>query len=119
MIEASVLKLLQRAAPNYHLVAERFAKDTYSLCTCAKCANSVDGRHYGTPEKEGRRCRHCKRVADALHNDGRNAAGYAKVDEYGTCDAARFKPEDNGNFKLDGGKAITFRNEEEQSCVFF
>ena len=121
MIEASVLKMLQRAAPNYHLVSARYAKDAYSVCTCAKCANCLCGREYGTPQKEGRVCRNCKRVMDALHTAGRDAAGYSKVDAYGTCDAARFKPEDNSHFKLDGGRLHTaeFRDEEEQARVFF
>lgn len=102
MIDSHVLKILAKTAPNYHVVAERFAKDTFSVCTCAKCRNCLKGKTYGTPEKDGVTCRNCKRIMDALHNVGKDAAGYSRVDAYGTCDAAQFVKEDYSRFTLEG-----------------
>lgn len=98
MIETSVLKVLSRLCPNYHLVSEKFAKGTYSLCTCAKCANRSLGKtSTGKPE------RWCYPLYLRLRDEGL-PIGYSRVDENGTCDAARFVPEDNTRFHLEGEK---------------
>ena len=106
MIETHVLKILAKTAPNYHVVAERFAKDTFSVCTCAKCRNCLTGKTYGSPDKAGVTCRNCKRIMDALHNVGRDAAGYSRVDAFGTCDAAQFTREDYSHFTLEADAAF-------------
>lgn len=32
MIESSTLKLMLKAAPNYHLVSEKFARESFGVC---------------------------------------------------------------------------------------
>lgn len=94
MIESSVLKVLERRTPNYHLVAEKFAKQTFSLCCCAKCQDSELMKVKGE-------CVHlvCQRVYERLKEIG--AEGHAIVSELGTCDAARFCKEDYSRFRLE------------------
>ena len=100
MITNDLLKLLARKVPNYHLVSPKFAKDTFSLCTCSKCRFCLLGKSYGTPEKDGKHQRNCKRVFDELLELG-EPTGHSLVSEYGTCDAARFTPQSFDNFKLE------------------
>lgn len=100
MITNDLLKLLARKVPNYHLVSPKFAKETFSLCTCSKCRFCLLGKSYGTPEKDGKPQRNCKRVFDELLELG-EPTGHSLVSEYGTCDAARFTPQSYDNFKLE------------------
>lgn len=100
MITNDLLKLLARKVPNYHLVSPKFAKETFSLCTCSKCRFCLLGKSYGTPEKDGKPQRNCKRVFDELLELG-EPTGHSLVAEYGTCDAARFTPQSFDNFKLE------------------
>lgn len=101
MIEASITKVLQRKCPNYHRVSERFAKDTFSLCTCKKCRFSILGTDVSRTKPE----RTCKPLLDRLIEDGL-PIGYARVDANGTCDAAQFVPEDNRDFRLESERAV-------------
>lgn len=120
MIEAKITNVLSRKCPNYHLVSERFAKDTFSLCTCQKCRFSILGTNVARTKPE----RTCKPLLDRLMED-ELPIGYARVDAYGTCDAARFVPEDNRDFRLQSELAVIrtckenaepkFRNEDNPS----
>lgn len=101
MIEAAITKVLMRKCPNWHLVSKRFAKETYSLCTCAKCRFSVLGTDISRTKPE----RTCKPLLDKLIDDGL-PIGYARVDANGTCDAARFVPEDERDFRLESETAV-------------
>lgn len=101
MIEASITKVLTRKCPNYHLVSQRLAKDTFSLCTCKKCRFSVLGTNVARTKPE----RTCKPLLDRLIEDGL-PIGYARVDANGTCDAAQFVPEDNRDFRLESKRAV-------------
>lgn len=95
MIESSTLKLIMKAAPNYHLVSEKFARESFGVCTCGKCTNCVHGKTGAS------KARHeCSGILKRLTFAGL-PTGYAKVDEFGTCDAAKFIPEDYSNFKLE------------------
>lgn len=100
MITNDLLKLLARKVPNYHLVSPKFAKESFSLCTCSKCRFCLLGKSYGTPEKDGKPQRNCKRVFDELLELG-EPTGHSLVAEYGTCDAARFSPQSYDNFQLE------------------
>ena len=100
MITNDLLKLLARKVPNYHLVSPKFAKETFSLCTCSKCRFCLLGKSYGTPEKDGKPQRNCKRVFDELLELG-EPTGHSLVAEYGTCDAARFTPQSYEDFQLE------------------
>ena len=102
MIESKVLNLLRLRVPNYHIVSEKFAKGTFSLCTCGKCRNCLKGTSYATPEKDGVQQWSCKRVFDDLMKMG--CYGHARVNEFGTCDAAQFIPEDYTKFALEQQK---------------
>ena len=104
MITNDLLKLLARKVPNYHLVSPKFAKETFSLCTCSKCRYCLLGKSYGTPEKDGKPQRNCKRVFDELLELG-EPTGHSLVAEYGTCDAARFTPQSYDNFQLEAENA--------------
>lgn len=100
MITNDLLKLLARKVPNYHLVSPKFAKETFSICTCSKCRFCLLGKSYGTPEKDGKPQRNCKRVFDELLELG-EPTGHSLVAEYGTCDAARFTPQSYEDFQLE------------------
>lgn len=100
MITNDLLKLLARKVPNYHLVSPKFAKETFSLCTCSKCRFCLLGKSYGTPEKDGKPQRNCKRVFDELLELG-EPTGHSLVAEYGTCDAARFIPQSYENLEAE------------------
>ena len=106
MITNDLLKLLARKVPNYRLVSPKFAKDSFSLCTCSKCRFCLLGKSYGTPEKDGKPQRNCKRVFDELLELG-EPTGYSLVAEYGTCDAARFTPQSYENFQLEAESVTT------------
>lgn len=107
MIEAAVTKVLTRKCPNYHVVAERFAKYTFSLCTCSKCRFSLLGTNVTQTKPE----RTCKPLLDRLIED-KLPIGYARVDANGTCDAAQFIPEDNRDFRLKCERAVLKTCEE-------
>ena len=106
MITNDLLKLLARKVPNYHLVSPKFAKESLSLCTCSKCRFCLLGKSYGTPEKDGKPQRNCKRVFDELLELG-EPTGHSLVAEYGTCDAARFTPQIFDNFQLEAESMTT------------
>ena len=77
MVDTFTMKLLMKAAPNYHGLSARFLNGTYAACPCRACVSSavIDGH------------RICLRVLNAGAK-----RGYAFVDETSTCDAAKFKP---------------------------
>ena len=100
MITNDLLKLLARKVPNYHLVSPKFAKETFSLCTCSKCRFCLLGKSYGTPEKDVNPQRNCKSVFDELLELG-EPTGHSLVAENGTCDAARFTPQSYEDFQLE------------------
>lgn len=102
MIESKILNLLRRKVPNYHIVSERFAKGTLSICTCGKCKHCLKGTSYGSPEKDGVQQWSCKRVFNDLMDMG--CYGHARVNEFGTCDAAQFIPEDYSKFAIEQQK---------------
>jgi len=107
MIESKLLDLFGRKCPNYHLLAEKFAKQTFSICTCSKCRHCIAGKSYGgKPQKT------CKRMMDELLEVGA-PIGYSLVAENGTCDAAQFTQEDYSNFVLKGQDAVTHEEQEQ------
>lgn len=101
MIDASILKVLARKCPNYHIVSERFAKGTFSVCTCKNCRFSVLGTNAARTKPE----RNCKPLLDRLIEDGM-PIGYARVDAFGTCDAASFVPDDGSPLRLESERAV-------------
>lgn len=116
MIEAALMRVLMRKCPNYRVVSERFAKDTFSLCTCRRCEKSVLGMNVGRTRVE----RTCKPLLDRLIED-ELPIGYAVVCENGTCDAASFIKEDNSKFRLEGeqmNRVVAKRNRDEAKVVF-
>ena len=101
MIEERITRVLQTKCPAYHLVSASLAKDTFSLCTCGKCRFSVLGTNVARTKPE----RTCKPLLDRLIEDDL-PIGYARVDNLGTCDRARFVPEDNRDFRLQSETAV-------------
>ena len=101
MIEHKITEVLQRKCPHYHLVPASIAKDTFSLCTCGKCRFSVLGTNVAKTKPE----RICKPLLDRLIEDGL-PIGYARVDSLGTCDRAKFEPQDNRDFRLQSETAV-------------
>ena len=101
MIEHRITEVLQRKCPSYHTVPASIAKDAFSLCTCGKCRFSVLGTNVARTKPE----RTCKPLLDRLIEDGL-PIGYARVDNLGTCDRARFEPEDNRDFRLQCETAV-------------
>lgn len=71
MVDTFTMKLLMKAAPNYHGLSARFLNGSYAACPCRACVSSaVIGGH-----------RICLRVLNAGAK-----RGYAFVDETATCD---------------------------------
>lgn len=101
MIEHKITEVLRRKCPNYHIVTASLSKETFSLCTCAKCRFSILGTNVARTKPE----RTCKPLLDRLIED-ELPIGYARVDCLGTCDRARFVPEDNSDFRLKSEQAV-------------
>ena len=101
MIDSKITEVLRRKCPNYHVVTASLAKETYSLCTCSKCRFSVLGTDVPRRKPE----RTCRPLLDRLIED-ELPIGYARVDNLGTCDRARFEPEDNRDFRLQCEQAV-------------
>ena len=104
MIESKVLNLLRLRVPNYHIVSEKFANGNFSICTCGKCRNCLKMTSYGTTEKDGEQQLYCEWVYNDLMKMG--CYGHARVNEFGTCDAAQFIPEDYSKFAIEQQKLL-------------
>jgi len=94
MIDSTILKLMTRRVPNYHLVREAFLRGSLSVCNCARC------RHSDLKQVKNSMHLVCGRVLEYLREAGA-ADGIAIVAENGTCDAAQFVSEDYTNFRLE------------------
>lgn len=100
MIDHSVAKMLLKVVPNYHLVSPSFARNTFSICVCKDCVHSIQGKRYGTPDKDGRPCIHCRPVFERLQEDDL-PLNYALVAENGTCDRGEHPREDYTRYRLE------------------
>lgn len=94
MIPGNIIHILARQVPNYHLVAQRIARSSLSVCACRNCKYGVLG-----DDKlfDGKLV--CTRVFQLFIDKG-----YALVAENGTCDRAEFRKDD--------GTDIVLRNDE-------
>lgn len=91
MVDYTVLKIISKCAPNYHITAARRAS---SVCTCRACKMS-EMKNVG-----GKTHLVCEPIYNALKKVGA-AEGYSIVAENATCDAAMFTPCDMQGFKLE------------------
>lgn len=89
MIPGNIIHILARQVPNYHLVAQRIARSSLSVCACRNCKYGVDnGKLF-----DGKLF--CDRVFPLFIDKG-----YALVAENGTCDRAEFRKDDGTDIVL-------------------
>jgi hypothetical protein len=76
MIDYSILRVMQKTCPNYHVVSQGNSKKS-GVCVCSHCVKS----------RKGGDITHCGELMDRLRNLG-HPVGHSRVDVNATCDRA-------------------------------